>query len=144
MNDETIPTVHWSFWVIGIAALIWNVLASVNYLMQMNPDIVASFPETHRAIIIGRPAWATGGFAVAVFGGSLGCLLLLLRKAVAFYFLIASLLGVIVTMVHTTDIARSTIKFSALEIFVMIVLPLLVAIFLAWYSKRVESKGRIS
>ena len=143
MNDETIPTVHWSFWVISIAALIWNVLASVNYLMQMNPDIVASFPETHRAIIIGRPAWATGGFAVAAFGGSLGCLLLLLRKSVAFYFFIASLLGAIVTMVHTTNIVRSDIKFSALEIFVMILLTLLVAIFLAWYSKRVQSKGWI-
>ena len=144
MNDETVATIHWSFWVISIAALVWNVLASVNYFMQMNPDIVASFPETHRAIIIGRPAWATGGFAVAVFGGSLGCLLLLLRKPVAFYFLVASLLGVIVTMVHTVDIARSTIKFSALEIFVMILMPLLLAIFLVWYSKQAESNDWIS
>jgi hypothetical protein len=38
-------------------------------------------PETHRAIIDTRPAWATGEFAVAVFGGALGCLLLLLKKA---------------------------------------------------------------
>ena len=74
MNDETVRRVHWSFWVIGAVALIWNVLGGVNFFVQMNADVVTSFPETARAIIEGRPAWATGGFAIAVFGGALGCL----------------------------------------------------------------------
>jgi hypothetical protein len=48
--------------------------------MQMNAEAIAAMPETHRAIIEGRPAWATGGFAIAVFGGAIGCLLLLFRN----------------------------------------------------------------
>jgi hypothetical protein len=144
MNDETVGGVHWSFWVIGALALIWNVLGSMNYLAQMNADMVATLPETHRAIIEGRPAWATGGFAIGVFGGALGGLLLLLRKSIAIYLFIASLLGVIVTMIHTIRIASSTIDFSAFEILIMILLPLVVAAFLIWYSKRAESKGWIS
>lgn len=143
MNDETVGGVHWSFWVIGALALIWNVLGSINYLAQMNADMVATLPETHRAIIEGRPAWATGGFAIGVFGGALGGLLLLLRKSIAIYLFIASLLGVIVTMIHTIRIASSTIDFSAFEILVMILLPLVVGAFLIWYSKRAESKGWI-
>ena len=63
---------HWSYWAIAAFALIWNVLGSVNYIMQMNPDIVATLPETHQAIINGRPGWATGGFAIGVFGGAFG------------------------------------------------------------------------
>jgi hypothetical protein len=144
MNDETVGGVHWSFWVIGAFALIWNVLGSMNYLSQMNADIVATLPETHRAIIEGRPAWATGGFAIGVFGGALGGLLLLLRKSTAIYLFIASLLGVILTMIHTIRIASSTIDFSAFEILIMILMPLVVAAFLTWYSKRAESKGWIS
>jgi len=144
MNDETVARVHWSFWAISAFALIWNVLGSLNYLSQMNPDLVASLPETHRAIIEGRPAWATGGFAIAVFGGALGGLLLLLRKSVAIYLFIASLLGTIVTMIHTVAIASSTIDFSILEIVIMILMPLLVVTFLIWYSKLIESKGWIS
>jgi hypothetical protein len=144
MDDETVDGVHWSFWVIGAAALIWNVMGVINILVQMNADALTSFPETHRAIIEGRPVWATGGFAIAVFGGALGCLLLLLRKSVAYYMFIASLLGVIVTMTHTLGIASSTIDFSPFEILMMILMPLVVAAFLIWYSKQAESKGWIS
>jgi hypothetical protein len=85
MSENTAAGVHWSFWVLAAVALIWNVLGSLNYLGQMNADLVATMPETHRAIIEGRPAWATGGFAVSVFAGALGGLLLLLRKTAAFF-----------------------------------------------------------
>jgi len=101
MNDETVGGVHWSFWAIGAVALIWNVMGVINFFVQMNADALASFPESHRAIVEGRPAWATGAFAIAVFGGALGCLLLLLRKSAAYYLFIASLLGVIVQLIHT-------------------------------------------
>jgi hypothetical protein len=144
MNDEIVSRVHWSFWVIGAFALIWNALGSANYLMQMNSELVATLPDTHRAIIEGRPAWATGGFAIAVFGGALGGLLLLLRKSSAVYLFIASLLGTILTMIHTIDVARTTKGFSSSEIVIMILMPLLVAAFLIWYSKRVETKGWVS
>ena len=85
MNDQNGASVHWRFWVISAIALIWNVLGGANFFMQMDADMVSALPETHRAIIIGRPVWATAGFAVIVFGGALGCLLLLLRKSAAYY-----------------------------------------------------------
>ena len=138
MNDEEVSSVHWSFWAIGAIALVWNVLGSMNFIVQMNPDMVAAMPETHRAIIEGRPVWATGGFAIGVFGGAFGCVLLLLRKSAAYYLFIASLLGMIVTMIHTIDIARSTIDFSPFEILMMILMPLVVAAFLIWYSKQAD------
>ena len=144
MNDKIDSGIHWSFWTIGAFALIWNVMGAMNFLVQMNADAVAAMPETHRAIVEGRPAWANGGFAVAVFGGALGCLLLLLRKPAAYYLFVASLLGVIVTMIHTIGIAGSEIDFGLFEILMMIVMPLAVAAFLIWYSKRAESKGWIS
>lgn len=144
MNDKIFGRVHWSFWAIGVVALIWNGLGGVNFFVQMNADAVAAMPETHRSIIEGRPAWATGGFAIAVFGGALGGLLLLLRKSAAPYLFIASLLGVIVTTIHTVGIASSTTDFSAVEISVMILMPLVVAAFLIWYSKWAERKGWIS
>jgi len=141
MSDETVGGAHWSFWAIGAVALIWNVMGGINFFMQMNPDAIASFPDSHRAIIEVRPAWATGAFAVAVFGGALGCLLLLLRKSAAYYMFIASLLGTIVTMTHALSLK---IDFSAFDIFLTILMPLVVAALLLWYSKHAERKGWIS
>jgi hypothetical protein len=141
MNDETVGGVHWSFWAISAIALIWNVMGCINFFVQMNPDMVASYRETEQAIISGRPIWATGAFAMAVFGGALGCLLLLLRKSAAYYLFIASLLGVIVTMPHTLGVG---IDFGLGEILGIILMPLVVAAFLIWYSKQAESKGWIS
>ena len=136
MNDETVGGVHWSFWIIGAAALIWNVLGVINFFMQMNADTLASFPESHRAII--------DGFAIAVFGGALGCLLLLLRKSAAYYLFIASLLGVIVTLTYTLGMAGSKIDFSPFEYFMAFLMSPVVAVFLIWYSKWAESKSWIS
>lgn len=144
MNDGTVGGVHWSFWAIGAFALIWNVMGSVNFFMQMNADMLTAYRESERAIIEGRPVWATGGFAIAVFGGTLGGLLLLLKKSAATYLFIASLLGVIVTVIHTINIANSRVNFSAMEIVIMILMPLVVVAFLIWYSKQAENKGWIS
>ncbi len=140
MNDKIVG-VHWSFWIIGVVALVWNFMGVINYFVQMNPDVLAGYSGSARAIIEGRPAWATAGFAIAVFGGALGCLLLLLRKQAAYYLFIASLLGVIVTMTHALGIG---IDFSLFEIFMMILMPLVVAVFLVWYSKRAVNRGWIS
>ena len=144
MKDESVGGVHWSFWIIGAVALIWNVMGVINFFGQMNADALAAMPKVQRAIIEGRPAWATGAFAIAVFGGALGCLLLLLRKSAAYYLFIASLLGVIVQLIHTLGIGSSAIDFSPFDVLMIILMPLVVAAFLIWYSKWSESKGWIT
>lgn len=141
MNDKTVTRIHWSFWLISAIALVWNVLGSVNFFMQMNPDMLDAYRESERAIIQGRPAWATAAFAIAVIGGALGGLLLLLRKSAATYMFIASLAGVVVTMIHTLGVDYD---FSLVEILVMVLMPFVVAALLVWYSKHAEGRGWIS
>ena len=138
MNDKTAGGVHWSFWMVGIAALIWNGLGVINFFAQMDPDVLASYRESERATVEGRPLWATGAFVLAVFGGALGCLLLLLRNSAAYYLFIASLLGVIGTMTHALGLG---IDLGLGEILGIVLMPLAVAAFLIWYSKQAKNKG---
>ena len=144
MSNEAVKGVHWSFWLVCILALLWNVGGAINYIMQTNLEFVSTLPETHRAIIEGRPIWATGGFAIGVFGGAFGCLLLLFKKSHAFYIFIISLLGIVVTMIHTLNVAASKISFSTGEIFVMVLLPMIVAALLIWYTKLVIKKSWVN
>jgi len=141
MYEETVTPVHRSFWVIGAIALIWNVLGCINFIVQLNPDTHAAYREVERAIIEGRPAWAMAGFAIAVFGGAIGSLLLLVRKTSAFNFFIASLLGVFVTMKHALAVDA---EFGNAEIMGIVVMPLAVGVFLVWYAKLAARKGWIS
>jgi len=132
-NKDTV-SVHWSFWVIGVVALIWNIMGVMNFFSQMNPDMVATMPESYRAIIESRPLWATGGFAIAVFGGVIGCFLLLFRKSVAYYLFIASLVGALIQMPPWLGMASATIGLGSF---------LIVAVFLIWYTKKLMKKGLI-
>jgi hypothetical protein len=138
MTEKTVGGIHWSFWLIGAVALLWNVMGSINFFVQLDPDAITAYREAEQAIIEGRPAWATGAFAVAVFGGALGSLLLLLRKSIASYVFIASLLGVGVTTIHSLGVVGST---SDLGTLMPQLMSLAVAAFLVWYAKRAESRG---
>lgn len=138
MKDNSAKSSQWSFRIIGAVALLWSILGIVNFITQLNADVVAAMPATHRAIIDGRPAWATLGFALAVFGGAVGALLLLLKRKEAFYALLLSLLGVIAATIHALGL---DIEFAPYEWLLMIYLPVIVAVFLVWYFKYSERRG---
>ena len=144
MSDKTNVSAHWSFWIVSILALLWNLGGTINFLMQSNLEYVAALPETHRAIIEGRPDWASGGFGIAVVAGVIGSILLLFRKSIALYVFIISLLGVAVTMIHTVKVASTKIDFSSSEIFVMVLLPIIVAAAFIWYAKQARRNGWIN
>ena len=46
----------------------------------MTAEDLAALPLEQQPLYENIPAWVTGAFAIAVFGGSLACILLLIRK----------------------------------------------------------------
>lgn len=127
-----------NFWVITALALIWNLLGSLNFSMQMKASSLASMPEPFHTIVANRPSWATAAFALGVFGGAIGCLLLILKRRVAIYFLIASLLGIIIHLTPYLSGANLPAQFGASDAILVFIMPLLVAIFLVWYARKVQ------
>lgn len=77
------------FWIISILALIWNSMGVNQYLQQAyNTEAFKSMVSTEELEMIGQlPTWYTAVFAIAVFAGALGCILLLLRKKLAYFVL---------------------------------------------------------
>lgn len=92
---------HFSFWIIAGLGVVWNLMGCLNFITQMNAEAVAQMPELYQLIIATRPLWATLAFAVAVFGGAVGCILLLLRARMAAPVLLVSLIAVVLTMIQT-------------------------------------------
>lgn len=132
------------FWVISSIALIWNLMGILNYISQayMTEDIKALLEDGQRQYMETVPAWTTAAFAIAVFTGFFGCLLLMFRKKLAKTLLLISLIGVIVQMSHGF---MSEIK----DVYGPggIAMPIIIiglSVFLVWYSKSVDKKGWLS
>lgn len=90
MQRETPP---FMFWAIAGVGLLWNLIGCWNYIVQSNPEAVAEMPEIYRLIIENRPTWAKGGFAISVYGGAVGAILMLMRRRIAVGLFAVSLLG---------------------------------------------------
>lgn len=98
MTNEQAP--GW-FKPVAIVALVWNILGLIAFALSLmvTPEMIAELPEAEQALF-DIPIWATIAFAVAVFAGVIGCILLLMRKAIAFEVLVLSIIGVIVQNIH--------------------------------------------
>lgn len=98
MSDQKPP---FMFWAIAVVGLLWNLIGCWNYIVQSNPEAVAQMPDIYRLIVENRPAWATAGFAVSVFAGAVGAILMLLRRKIATGLFALSLLGSLATFYFT-------------------------------------------
>lgn len=97
MNDEierqsTVP--NW-FWVAAAGALLWEAFGCFMYVSQVTTD-PATLPIDQRAIWEATPGWIVGAYAVAVWVGLIGALLLLMRRKLAEPLLLVSLIAVAV------------------------------------------------
>ena len=90
------------YYIILTLAVLWNLLGVSAFAMQllMTPEAIADLPPAERELYTNIPVWATIAFGVAVLGGTLGSVGLLLRKRWGLIVLWISLLGVLTQMTH--------------------------------------------
>jgi hypothetical protein len=135
-----------SFWLIALLGLAWNVFGVVQYLASVSATqeslIASGMTPEQAAVMLGYPAWMTAAFAIGVFGGTLGCLVLLLCKKMAVPVFAVSLAAYIV--LYIGDITEGV--FAALGAPQIIILTSVVAIAAAllWFARRSEKLEHIA
>ncbi len=139
MSENTTNKPAVWFWIVSVIGLIWNAMGVNAYLQQAyNTD---SYREMYTAeqleIVANQPTWLTAAFAIAVFAGALGCLLLLFRKVLAHTLLVLSLLAVIVQMGYVLVQGQA----SSIGMTIMIIV---FSILLVVFSRHSKAKGWIS
>lgn len=100
--DPSAPNAPWHLRLVGVLGLLWNGIAVFDYVMTQtrNAIVVGSFTPEQLTALEALPAWVTGCWALAVWGGALGCALLLLRRRAAEPVLLLSLSAMAITAVH--------------------------------------------
>jgi hypothetical protein len=124
--------------VVAALALLWNLFGVYNYLMTVGvvggADVAAAGA---------MPAWVTGAFAIAVFGGALGSLGLLLLKRWSKLLLLVSLLGVLAMDLWMFVLSGLGGTMAGAEMGVNIAI-VVVAILLVWLAYSSDKKGWLS
>ncbi len=130
------------FYAVAALALIWNGLGVVAYIQQMmqSPEALAELPEIQRHLLMNTPAWATAAFALAVFGGAIGSLLLLLRSRFALPVLLLSLLGIAVQMFYNLGMSNALEAYGPGGL-VMPVMVALIGAALVWLARIANARG---
>jgi len=125
------------FWIISSMALVWNLMGVFNYLTQafMTNEVLASLPKDQQLLYEDVPAWVTAAFATAVFSGTLGALLLLLKKKIASTFFILSFIGIIIQITYGLLISENTNGYGPLGL-IMPLMIIAIGGYLIWYSKK--------
>jgi hypothetical protein len=130
-----------SFWIIGGAALVWNLIGLVFYYshVTMTPEALAGFTPEQQEFFTATPKWATSAYAIAVNAGVLGSLFLLLRKSWAVPLFGLSLLAIIAQDVYSFVLARGLQVWGASGV-VLPSIVIVIGIALLWYSRQVTAK----
>ena len=99
---STVRPRPWHLWMVGILGVLWGSVGAFDYLMTQtrNESYMSQFTPEQLDFFYGFPTWVVAFWALAVWGGLLGTVLLLLRKRFAAPVLLGSLLAMAVTSIH--------------------------------------------
>ncbi|WP_395391126.1 hypothetical protein WBP07_11185 [Novosphingobium sp. BL-8A] len=115
MIGSTRARTPWHLWVIGIVAMLWNGFGCLDFWMTVTRDMdwLAALPPDAIDWLDVTPVWGLTSWALGVWGGLAGSLLLLLRSRWATALFALSLVGLAINQVYllepgTPEMMRTT------------------------------------
>lgn len=124
------------------AALVWNLLGVIAFVMQvlMTPEMINKLPVEQQAAYSATPLWSTVAFAIAVFGGTLGAILLLLKRSLARSVFVLSLAAIAVQQFYNFIVINS-IELLGASAVLMPIFVIVIAILLLLVSHKGVKQG---
>ena len=135
-------------WIVGILSLLWNCFGAYDYVMSHMRDaayIKASMPgvdpNAALAWMDSFPMYAKAGWALGVWGGLLGAILLLMRSRYAVWAFAVSMIGIVLSIGWQLTIAAPLPGADSGMAKVIPAIVIVIGLFMLWYSWSMEKKG---
>ena len=130
-------------WIVGLVSLLWNAFGCVDYTMTnlRNPAWMANMTADQIAYMDSLPRWLTAFWAIGVWGGLAGSILLLMRSRYSVWAFALSLVGAIVGVCYQIFLTERPASMAEGG---MAVIPwgiMAFAAFLLWYAWKAEKMG---
>ena len=133
------------FKAVVILALLWNLMGIINFFMQINltDEAMAAYSAAELELIKSTPFWSMIAFAIGVFGGTIGCIGLLLRKRWSLSPLLFSLFAVIAQMSYWVFFTKA-VEVNGSTTYIMPLVVILIAFLLVRLSRNGIDKGYLN
>lgn len=142
MTEETAPEgvkAGWHLWLVGVVGVLWNGFGCFDFTMTAtrNAAYLEPYPKEMVEYWFAMPWWMWAIWAVGVFGGLAGSILLLLKRAWAVQVLAASFLAALVSMIIGAT-AKDAPKMEGSEIFTVVILGIALGllVYAFWQHRR--------
>jgi hypothetical protein len=131
--------------VLGGLALAWNAVGALDYVMTetRNSSYLSSFTPEQLAYIKTFPQWAIATWALGVWGGVLGSLLLLMRRRHAVVAFTVSLCSAAITFFYNFALSDGLRVMGGAGALLVPGMVLLVGALLLLYSHRLVKNGTL-
>lgn len=133
----------WHLWIVGVVAALWNAFGCWDYTMtQLKGEAhlrAFGMTEAQIAYFNATPAWAHGAWAIGVWGGLLGAILLLVRRRWALHAFVVSFLGWLAGMVYAFGMSDGMEAMG--EMWPMQIVIGAACVFFIWYAWSQSKKG---
>jgi hypothetical protein len=143
MKNANAVKTPWHLWVIGVIATLWSAMGAVDYIMTKtkNEEYMAKFTPEQLEFFYGLPVWVVSAWAIAVWGGVLGGILLLLKKKLAVWVLLVSLIAMALTTTHNYIISNGLEVMGGVGAMMFTSAIFVVSLFLYIYARAMELRG---
>lgn len=132
-----------SLWIIGVIALLWNAVGAVDYVMTktQNEAYMSQFTPEQLEFFYAIPWPIVAAWAIAVWGGVLGAILLLLRKRLAVPVFLVSFIAMVITSFHNFVLSNGLEAIGDPFSLVFSAVIFVVALLLYLYSRKLMLRG---
>lgn len=135
-------------WIVGILSLLWSCFGCYDYVMSnmRNMDYIRNaMPGVDPAVALAWmdafPIYAKVGWALGVWGGLLGAVLLLIRSRYAVWAFAISMLGIILSIGWQLAAAPALSGADSPMAKIIPFIVIVIGLFLLWYSWTMEKRG---
>ena len=134
------------FWVVGILFLLWNLLGCSMYLAEhllSDEGYGEFFGQALLEVRDVYPTWSLAFYAIAVWGGLIGALTLLLRKKIAPVLFVISLCSALISFIPT--FTNDLLKTAGGDFYwAMPVMVAVLGIAEVWWSRKKAADGYLN
>jgi hypothetical protein len=148
MADSTVQSTKapWHIWVVGVVSLLWNSVGAFDFVMTQakNKAYMSGFTSAQLDFYYGFPIWVVAAWGIAVWGGVLGSLLLLLRKRQAVHLFLSSSICMVLANIHNFAVANGLKLMGGAAALIFSAVIFVIGVLLLVYARSMGKRSVLS